>query len=518
MKKRETAADRKAERDEKRASKKTEIDSVKIPVDPVNEVVLLAAAAVLLGRDLEEAAKVLRVPADSMYGKGHSEAWAVMQELLRRKLSYDPATVRQLSAGAVDTDALDSYIEARPEPPPNLPHHIERVKWDRARVECVKGPLTAFVESLKDPNADPATVRALAKRVGGAFDGFGDKRYLRDPQALVREQSAVLTERRTGRAVFPYGIDALDRYSPGDTRTERHGNQTRLVDIAGQPRMVPGTKPGDVTTITGSSGGGKTTVTACMVLAQYEARRRVLYGAWEQGSGMTLELLAAISLGWSRTDVMIGNYTEEDQRLLEEEMERIGEFVRFFELPFGRKRGEKQLNDLNFDLIQEHISDTGADVFVADLLHLAMTEHAYGQEDDALYRMKAISLEEKCHTIQLQQLNTKKLVSEGADDRPTREAVKGTGAWIAVSDTVIGTYIPSLSKDVAADRIEFLVLKQRYGIWPQAIECEFDPEFGWIGPGKTIPYLHRGEKDEGSDLLSKSLTGGKSRFGRGKKG
>ena len=513
MKTRSEAGGRAPEAKEKR-KRRDQPESVKIPVDTVNEVVMIAAAAVLLGSDREAAGKLLRTPADSMFGAGHSEMWVVLQELHRRGLAYDPATVRQLSGGAVDTDVIDQYLQARPEPPPNLAHHVERVKWDRARVECVQGPLLAFIESLKDSQADPTKVRALAKQLGSSFQNFGDKRYLRDPQALAREQAMVLTERREGRAIYPYGIPALDLYGDGDFVLRSNGREE---SVAGEPRMIPGTFPGGVTTITGSSGGGKTTMVARMVLAQYEARRKTLYGAWEQGSGMTLELLATLSLGWSRTDVSIGRYTAEDQQVLLDEMERIGEFVRFFELPFGRKRGEKQLNDESLDTIQEHIADAGCDVFVADLLHLAITEHGYGQEDDALYRMKAIGIEQRCHTLQVQQLNIKKSSEGGVADRPTLEAVRGTGAWVAVSDTMIGSYIPALSKQVANDRIELIILKQRFGIYPQVVECEFDPEFGYIGAGKTVPYIRPGEQDDASDLLGQSLTR-RSKFGGGTRG
>lgn len=502
----EASADPKVERAEKRERK---IESVKIPVDPVNEVVLLAAAIVLLGQEPDAAAQLLRIPADSFFGKGHAEAWAALQELLRRKLAYDPATVRQLAPG-VDTDTLDQYVQARPEPPPNLSHHVDRVKWDRARVECVRGPLTAFIESLKDSNAEPAAVRALVRQMSGSFDGFGDKRYLRDPQALVREHSRELTERREGLAVYPYGIAALDTYGPGDLRLNRGKEES----IAGKPRMVPGAHPRDITLLTATSGGGKTTVAAHMMLKQYKARRHVLYGAWEAGPGRTLELMAAMSLGYPRSDLMTGDFTEAEQVEIQNEMERISEFVRFFDLPFGRKRGEREQNDRNLDLIQEHIADSRCDVFIADLFHMSIVEHGYGLENDALYRMKSITVEERCHTMLLHQTNSKK--ADALDDqRPTRALLKGDGAWIEVSDTIIGCHIPGLSKAVPRDRIEFPILKQRYGVWPQLVECKYDPDYAEIGEGKTMPYSH-GEDDGEGDLLGASLTR-RSRFGGNKK-
>jgi KaiC/GvpD/RAD55 family RecA-like ATPase len=490
-------------------------DTVKISVDLVNEVVLLSALVVLMGRDPAVAGQLARVPADSFYGKGHALMWTALQESCRRGLGYDPATIRQLSGGQADVDQLEGYVRDRPEPPPNLRHHVECLRWDRARVEVVQGPLTAFLDALKDPTSDQAKVRALAASLPAALKGFGDKRYLRDPQALVAEHAKELTTRRTGRAVYPYGIPALDLHSPGDVRRSSRGEES----IAGDPRMVPGARPGDITVLTANSGGGKTTTAARIALEQANMQRRVLFGAWEQGSGMTLELLAALSLGWSRTELMIGRFTEEEQRLLLEEMERIGEFVRFFELPFGRDRGEKVKkgkNDLNLDLIQEHIADVAADVFIADLFRQAIAEHEYGLEDDALYRMKGVTTEQRCHTILIHQLKLKDAEVQ-VDTRPTRALIKGTGAWIEVGDTVIGTHIPGQMKDIPMDKIEFIVLKQRHGAWPQAIECDYDAEYGHIGDGRTIPYQRASEESGEGDLLSTSLTR-RSSFGRGKKG
>lgn len=506
------------ERREKRerGSKAKQIESVKIPVDTVNEVVLHAAAMVLLGRDPAAAKQLLgSVPADSLYGKGHAESWTVLQEMARRGLSYDPATARQISGGAVDTDTLDGYLQLRPEPPPNLKHHVDMVRWDRARVECTRGPLSVFMDALKDPTSDPGKVRALAKMVSASFDGHGDRRFLRDPTNIVRSHSATLTARRNGHAIYPLGIPALDDYTEGDEKERKVDGVTRMESLTGTPRLVPGLRPGDITTMLAVTGGGKTTTTAFMVLQQAKQyKRKVLYGAWEQGSELTLELLAGISLGWSRTDISTGNFTEEDQAELEEEMESLGEYIRFFELPFGRKRGEKERNDKNLDLIQEVIQDACCDVFVADLMKLAMPDSGYGDEDNALYRMKSMMEEERCHGVLLHQLKTKDLEAR-EDKRPTRDAVKGNSAWLEVSSTMIGWHMPALFKSVPNDKIEAIVLKQRYGHWPQAVELDWDPEYGHIGEGRTIHYDRPGEQEQdGGDILTPPK---RNKFARGKK-
>jgi len=352
----------------------------------VNEIVVLSAVLV----DKEAANRYLKtIEPDAFFGQGHAAAWRTLQEIQRRGLSYDPATVRQISGGTVDPDMLEEYAAERPKAPPNLRHHVEMLAWDRARLEAVRGPVSVFLEEIRNPAADPARVAALARSIPEALQGHGSRRYLRDPQQVVRDQALELTERRLGRAVYPFGIDGLDYYgnSKHDFRETANGRES----LEGKARLIPGAAPGKVTVVCGLSGAGKTTTTAQIALSQAKMNRRVLFGAWEQGAGNTLETIAALSLGWSREDLMIGRYSETDQAELLEEMERLGEWIRFFELPFGRARGEREFNDRNLDLIQEHIAETGCDLFIADLFRRAMKETKPDDEEQALYRMQAIT-------------------------------------------------------------------------------------------------------------------------------
>ena len=62
---------------------------VVVPVDAVNEQVILAAAMV------DAAARadlVMRLQPDHFFVDAHKAAWAGIQEMERRKLAYDPAT------------------------------------------------------------------------------------------------------------------------------------------------------------------------------------------------------------------------------------------------------------------------------------------------------------------------------------------------------------------------------------------------------------------------------------------
>lgn len=495
----------KAERpDEKPAPrrKRKAAGELVVPHDPVNEMVVIAAVVVD-----ERARKYLdAIPADSFYGRGHAAAWAALQECKRRGLSYDPATVQQLSGGKVDVELLEQYVRDRPAAPPNLRHHVECVGWDRARVEAARGPVASFIEALRDPTAEPDRLRALSRQVAGSFEGHGSGRYLRDPENLVAEHSKELTERRVGLATYPLGIEALDYYCEGDTR--ERGDQVE--DLAGRPRLVPGAAPGKTTVLTGVSGSGKTTMAARIVLGLERQGRSVLFGAWEQGSGMTMEIVAAMSLGWSREALMLGDYTEAEQAELEDEMRRLGRTIRFFELPFGKARGEREFNDRNLDTIQEHIELSGSEIFVADLMRRAFKETNPDDEEQALYRLQAMAQQQRCHMIWVHQLRLKDV--EARDDkRPTRESIKGSSAWVDVPDLILGFHRPALFKSIADDKMQTIVMKQRYGPWPQAVEHDYDPEYGVIENGKTIEYMRPGEEGDVDDFLGDAMPRARSR-------
>lgn len=434
---------------------------------------MVIAAAIV---DLEIRKKLVQVlTPDYFYTKGHSEIWAVITELNRKGLHYDPATIKQLTAGTVDTNYLDDLITTRPEVPPNLNHHIEQMRWDRTRVEAVRGPLDTLMTALKTTTTDPDKIRAHARAVSDAFNGHGTQKYLRDQHQIVHETIQSLETRRLGHACYPVGLPGLDEV------------------------LIPGAKPGQVSCITGVSGSGKTCLTIRMALAlALKEKRKVLFGAWEQGSGATLELLAAFSLGISRTVMQLGHYDDATLKRLREEMEKISEYVRFFELPFGRSKGERELNDRNLDLIHQYITDSACDVFIADLWRRAIRQFDPDQEEQALYRQQAIALETNAHCMLVHQQRLKD-VEQRTDKRPTREGIKGSGAWIEVPDTIIGGHRPGLFKDVGDDTFETIVLKQRHGKWPLVIEFDWNAEFGSIANGRQIQYAMPDDMTGNSD-------------------
>lgn len=254
------------------------------------------------------------------------------------------------------------------------------------------------------------------------------------------------------------------------------------------------------------------TVIARMVRGFASLKKRVLVGAWEMDGGEILELIACQDLNISRHDVSVGNITEETLARLETRMHELGgnedSYIKFMDIPFNRASGEsKKSNDHNLDLIQGYISDVAPEIFVADLWKRALRYTDPNDEEQALIRQQAMCKELNVHGILVQQLRSKDVESR-ADKRPTRESIKGSGAWIEVPDNIFGIHRPGLWKNIPDDHLDFIILKQRFGPWPMVVQFEFDPARGRIEGGITVPYMHE-EAAPKDDFL-----GGGSEFGK----
>jgi hypothetical protein len=329
---------------------------------------------------------------------------------------------------------------------------------------------------------------------------------------MLEGMSRELDARQAGQAVYPYGIPGMDRYQDQLPSGPTHEHPFRL---------VPAAKPGKITIITATSGGGKTTVACRIALGQARLRRRVLYGSWEPTAFESLELLAVMSLAEdgfpvSRTKLLTGTAPPEMMRAVKDRATQISPFVRFVPNPFQRST-KGDTNDANLDIIQHLIEDTGADVFIADLWERCLVDDDPSEIQRALFRQQAICESSKCHGILLQQQRLKDVESR-VDKRPTREGLKGTSAWVDIADTILGTYRPALWKAVPDDLIVVDVLKQRYAPWPLSVELQWDPDRAWFGEGTSVPYDQpSGREDPGGiDGFLGGDTGGRKKGRRGR--
>lgn len=451
----------------RRSNSKREVEApvFEIPHDPFNESVVIAA-----GAKFPEARKQLfeTIKPDLLHGDGHSEIWAAVTECVRRDLEPTPESIRQIAGDSIDEAYLKQLYEMFDAAPKNLRHHIDELLWGHARYEAVRGPISEFLRAIKDTSSSPERVHALALSIALSLDGYSAKHHLLDPNLVVTNQMSEIRRRRQ-QAVYAFGIDGLDQ--------DKHGEW----------RIVPGAAPGKVTTVTAISGSGKSTLTAIVALAQARMKRRVLYCPWEMGEGLTLELLATISLGWSRHKVAVGDLDDEEEQQFELRMRQISAYVRFAQNPFGRKRGTSWTNDEALDAIHGFVADSGCEVAIFDLWKRGMKDDEPSEEESALYRTQTIADETKVHFILCQQQRLKDIEKRG-DKRPTREGIKGSSAWVDVSDTILGVHLPSKWKNVADDTLEIDILKQRYGRWPLAIEFDWDPDKVTLKNGREVQY------------------------------
>lgn len=463
-------------------------------VDPLNERVVLAGE--LRSADYRRDF-VRKIPADAMLTPEHAAVQAAIIESENRKLEPTPSLLARLSNGAVDVRYVEELIAGYPDVPaePTFKHAVDELLWDRHKHVVATGPISSLIEVMGkgDP---PERVRAVARQVAQSFDGWGDRRHLHDARELVRSQVADLRERMMGRAVYPYGIPGLDYYDPQAAKDR--GEKPEM-------RMLPGAKPGEVTVVTGLSGSGKSTTVARIVLGLIRQKRKVLYGAWEMSGGVTIELLAILSLGWSRSKMTKGLFGNEELREIETRMLAISEYVTFLKNPFRLGiGGGKPSNERNLDLVAGYVADSGCQVAVFDLWKRCLVSDDPADEEQALYRQQAIGEELGVHSILVQQQRLKD-VEQRPDKRPTREGIKGSGAWVEVGDTIIGVHNPAKWKPVPEDTLELDVLKQRYGKWPLAIEFDWDPDCGKITGGTSVEYDIVGGRGASSNPIDDAM-------------
>ena len=466
-----------------------------VKIDVHTEQVVLAAMLV----DAATRKRLVRaLPSDRWQVPAHRAAVIALEELERRHVAYDPAALKRLFPD-VDVDYLAQLVEARPEVPPDLAHYVEVVRWDALRAETMRGPIALLIEALADPLTEQPKAISLARAVGASFGAWRERGRIAQPAEVLSKMGTDLRARAQGQGIFPYGIPGLDLHQ----------------DEQGQARLIPAAKPGKVTIITGTSGGGKSTLACRIALGQARQKRRVAFGAWEMTAEESLELLAVMSLAEegapvSRKALQTGA-DEVMIALVEARAAEINRIVRFIPNPF--QRAGKETNGENLDLIQHIIEDLGADVFIADLWERCLVDDNPSEIQQALYRQQAICETTKCHGILLQQQRLKDIEGR-ADKRPTREGIKGTSAWVDIADTILGVYRPAQWKAVPDDLIVVDVLKQRYAPWPLSVELEWDPDRAWFGAGTSVPYDQPSGREGGSEI--DTFTGGGGKRGKGR--
>jgi replicative DNA helicase len=445
--------------------------------DPINEAMVIAG---VIADEKARKRYVLTTSPDHFFSPKNVLIWLALQEVERRGIEYSPEAVKRFAGKDLDIEYLREIADTKPQS--GIRFHVENLQWDLARVNLGKGPLSAALEGFRDPTTPPERLRAMFNSCVKSLEGQGSNRYIRDCDALAIEQDAELTKLREGTAVYPFGIDGLDYYHEHDNVPLWAGKFTAQGKRV--PRLIPGAYPGLLTLVSGLSGHGKTTATGRKILNSANAGRMCLYGAWEVTSGITLRLHATMSLGMSRSDIMVGSFTQKEQRALVAEMKRLGQFIRFFELPKSNK-SERYQNDLALDMIEQTITDSGCDLFAGDLIKKVMTETKPDDEERFVDGLSKVAQRTRCHVIAVHQM-AKDTSMKG--HRIDADRLKGSSAWFQLPDTVIIWDCPWLIKPgMPKNKIEAHAVKQRYGELFR-VEIDYDPEYASFGEGRTIEH------------------------------
>lgn len=401
----------------------------------------------------------------------HSSLWRAMRALTDRGLDYSPATIRQLLAteGSPIDEEYIAELEQTAAVPHNLDWHVETMRWDATRARVLRETLPSLVKELEDGRAAPDDAVGAARSIVKALEGGGGRRFIHRPAELSRSYKAELRERRKGTSFWPSGMHAMDE------------------------KLTEGLMPRRLMVVTGLPSSGKSTWTSNLALQLAKAGRRVLMCAWEMPSHSTLDVMVCGLLGLSGKPINLkqlvqGKLTEEDHQRAEQAADWIVKRVRFMDNAFFTKISNgKRSNDRNLDILEGYIAEAGCDEVVMDLWERCLVDLSPDAVALALYRQQAMAQEYNFHAIVVQQLRSKD-VEKRSDKRPTRESIKGTGAYTEVPDLIFGIHRDAQFKAVPDDSIEAICLKQRKGDLNWAVRFDWDGATCSVKGGVEVAY------------------------------
>ena len=402
----------------------------------------------------------------------HGPIWKALLDLVNRNLDFDPATFLDiLNHSGIRKDDVP-YVEeliTSARLPKNLPYHVETMGWDATRARALKGPIPELLEAVRDPKAPAQEVIASARSVARALESKSGRRHALRPGEYKRAYMTELRARRERRNLYPLGAEAFDE------------------------NLTEGFMPGNTAIMAGLPGAGKSAVSLswCVMLAMMG--RRPMYCAWEMKTDAATDVLCSQILNIELKRIVQGTLADGEMIRVAKCVDWISRHIKFMKNPFFdelRKSKKRPSNDRNLDILEGYIADSGCDVFVYDLWHRCLF---WTQPNDvalALARMQNIHEEYDVFGLILHQLNLKD-VEKRADKRPTRDAIKGTGAYVEVADLIFGVHRDAQFKSVPDTTLETICLKQRMGKanwcvrWQwEGTQCRIsDPEEVAFNPG-----------------------------------
>ena len=422
----------------------------KFVYDAANEQVVIQAA---MDDDQVRRGLVRQLSPSQFYASPHSTVWEAMITLTNKGLVFDTDTFLGLArtSGLVAKDepyVIDLIENAGPTA--NLGHHVETMLWDSKRANALKGPIPKLIQAVSDPQISMEEVQGSARAIASSFKG-GIRRHARRPEEQHRSYMASMNNRKENKQIFPLGYDDFDA------------------------RLTDGFAPGKTSILSGLPGAGKTTVAVAMATALAKVGRRPFYCSWEMGVESTTDIFISHLTGIELRDIVQGTWADSDFRRIERASLWIASKIRFMSNPFfdDIRAKKKPSNDRNLDLLESYIAESGCDVAIYDLWERMLYYLKPEDVTRALYRMQNMHEEYGIHGMILQQLRLKD-VEKRADKRPTRDAIKGTGAYVEVADLIFGIHREAQFKSVEDNGVETICLKQRKGVTNWSFRWEWD--------------------------------------------
>lgn len=465
--------------------------------DPRNERIVIGAA---IADAAQRRTLTHTIPPDHMLVPTHGAMWRALRVMVDKGLTYDPETMRRLvvDEGITPDDAYLSGLEAEAGVPENLEWNVSTLRWDATKARVLQNVLPQLLREMKDSKASPESVAAIARSMQRALADGAGRRSIRRKDELKRTYAHEMEVRRERQEVFSFGYASMDA------------------------RLVEGSMPGKMAIVVGLPGSGKSTfsVNACIKMAR--KGRRPLYCAWEMGTVSTLDVMIASVTLIELDRIVQGRVTDEEMARILKAKDWLVERITFMdgdaffgdELRGNNTRGRKT-NDHSLDLLEGYLAESASDVVFLDLWERCLVDLSYDGVTQALYRQQKMFESYNMYGVIIHQLKLKD-VEKRADKRPTREAIKGTGAFVEVTDQLYGIHREAQFKAVPDNTIEVMCMKQRKGRANWAVRFDWQGEYGRVsGEGVEVPYDPglesagvMGNDDLGMIKTSRSRAGG----------
>ncbi len=430
--------------------------------DAANEILVIEAAKAdaKTRREL-----VHRLAADEFLVDQHEVIWKALRTMSDEGLEYSDDAMRRLiliSGGSEET--VEYAMGLGNTVPVNLDWHLTTLAWDATRARVLKGSVPELLKIIRDPQASQDSVLTASRALNRALDGAG-RRHMHTPGGLYRNYRAEVMARRAARNVFPLGAECFDA------------------------NLTEGFMPGRTTVTAGLPGAGKSTVWMAFAIMLAKLGRRVMYCAWEMDAESLLDVGCAHLTRIELRRIVQGQLTDEETARVDQASKWILKRITFMGNPFFDllRQGKKPSNERNLDLLEGYIAESGCQVAIYDLWERMLHWRKPEDVTAALYRMQDMHEEYRLHGVVVQQLLLKD-VEKRADKRPTRESIKGSGAYVEVADLIFGIHRDAQFKAVEDNGVETICLKQRKGKANWSIRWAWDGATCRVNDPREVSY------------------------------